>query len=364
MSVLKFVNGPNDDRQYLDATVDYICSRSKTRCDENIRTSGCYAKHPVRDMTAVKKSYHKTHGKQGEHYVLSLTPDNESTSDEQYMELADKIASYFSQYQCVYALHKDTQFRHLHFVMNSVNYTNGKKFSQCHRQLGRFKNHCNDILDEYGFDIIRTSSTDLCDNTSYTLEQGFDFLEILDDYPEPRKEEVCIDIDPDDDPYENPNYKRGYRFNNDSSAFTDEREVSPMNNLYPTYTYPTTFSTSAVTCTQQQTPQLVSSYDSHTNPQAAPAYPTLELDMSTNYVLKAGPQTTHDQLMAMHSKLQSQMPNNSVPQAKLAMAVMNKMQVSGTPCNLKINAAATITFDLDHPKSPDDTIIDITPDSL
>lgn len=363
MSILRFVNGRNDSRKYLDDMVDYVCAASKTDNGKHVGTSGCYAKHPVRDMMAVKKMYHKTHGKQGEHFVLSLTPDNANNSDALYMEIADEIVKRFNEYQCVYALHKDTGTRHLHIVMNSVAYTNGKKFSQGPEDLNRFKLHCNDILQKHHFDIIRTGAKDLRDSTPYSQEDGFDFLEIFDDVPEPRPKEIDLIMDPDDDPYENPNCHCDYHCNDNNSGLVIEREDSYMKN-YLTNGYAAMYPDPVSYGTPQYVSQVPAQQRQNELPAEATVLPTLELDQSTNYVIKAGEATSNAQMMSLFTSIQSQMDDRSVPNAKLGMAVMDKLKQNGMLCNVRINGAATITFDLSQAGEKNDAIIDISPDPM
>lgn len=339
MSVLKFVNGKNNSRKYLSDVMDYICDPVKTGQQKYVDSVGCFPKHALADMMAVKKVNHKTHGKQGEHFVLSLTPDNPYNNDEFYMELADEIIGYFSKYQCIYALHKDTEIRHLHFVMNSVAYTDGKKFSQSPSDLNNFKLFCNRILDKYKLDLIRTSNPDLRDSTPYTSENGFDFLEVQDDYPEPRKPEVCIDIFPDDDLYEEAP-KREVIIRKSDMEY--KREVTPMNNYQNNSVYPTYCPTppDPVPTSLQQYAVAQTTSNAPLNQQL------LELDLSNHYIIRGNSNTQMDQMDDMFQRIQSQITDNSVAAAKLCMAMADKLHKAGVSANVRINSSQTFTFDL------------------
>ena len=80
--------------------------------------------------------------------VLSITPNYQSIPDSVYMEIGRCIAEHHTGFQCVYALHKDTCFRHLHFLYNTVSYKDGKKFSQGPPDLNKTKMYCNHVLEK------------------------------------------------------------------------------------------------------------------------------------------------------------------------------------------------------------------------
>ena len=186
MSLIKIINGANNDKDFIPQIHKYMVDDVKTRKGKLVGASNCFKEHAVKDFMTVKKLYHKTHGRQGIHMVLSITPDILKNSDEVYMEIANRMANYFSKYQSVYAVHKDSKYRHIHMVLNSVSFQNGKKFSQSKQELNQLKGYFNHILEEYNLDIIKTKTDDILDENPYNLDDGFDFLELNDDKPEPR----------------------------------------------------------------------------------------------------------------------------------------------------------------------------------
>ena len=93
MSILKHVSGSNCDPDYINALVDYMTENHKTADGLYVDTYGCSKTNPVRDIDAVKKIHHKTGGKQGEHFVLSITPDKPENTNASYMEIGRRIAS-------------------------------------------------------------------------------------------------------------------------------------------------------------------------------------------------------------------------------------------------------------------------------
>lgn len=130
MSILKHVSGFNKDPDYKNTLIDYLTENHKTADGQYVDTYGCSKTAPLRDMNTVCKVHHKTNGKQAEHFVLSVTPDKKENTNASYMEIGRRISSYFDGFQSVFALHTDTSTRHLHFLINSVSYKDGRKFSQ------------------------------------------------------------------------------------------------------------------------------------------------------------------------------------------------------------------------------------------
>lgn len=88
----------------------------------------------------VKKYFGKTSGNPVFHFIVVYNAKSTwGYNDEHTAEMSHRIASYFSdRYQIVYGIHhkpcynkcgKCTSLYHVHFIMNSVSYIDGKMFS-------------------------------------------------------------------------------------------------------------------------------------------------------------------------------------------------------------------------------------------
>ncbi len=188
MSIFKHVNDKINDFNSLKELLEYVTNTTATKMPSNIGAKGCNKNALLRDMMTIKKAYHKNDGRFYEHVVLSITPDREYVPDSDYMEIGRRIAEHYVGFQCVYTLHKNTDYRHLHFIFNSVNYKDGKKFSQGPTDLNRIKTYCNTVLDEYNLDLISTKPMEMLDDGNYYFKNGYDFLEIHSDTPIKRKD--------------------------------------------------------------------------------------------------------------------------------------------------------------------------------
>lgn len=187
MAILKKISGKNTSLRYIVMILNYISKGYKTMDGQYCGTRGCCNDDPARDFYSIKKAYHKTGGKQGEHFVLSLEANNKASYKE-CMTVGYEIADYFEDFQVAFALHKDTNNRHIHFVVNSVSYKDGHKFSQGPDDLNKFKTYCNKVLNNHNFDIVRMKTYEMCDNELYPINNGFGFIEAAENTPKSESE--------------------------------------------------------------------------------------------------------------------------------------------------------------------------------
>lgn len=177
-AILKFINGRNDSRQYLQEMHDYITDPAKTDNGKLIATHGCSKEQPIKDILANKQLHNKTHGKQGEHFILAFPPNGSDRSPAEILNVVRNIvASIYPENMAVIAVHTDSKLIHAHAILDSVNAITGRKFSQSPSDLNRVKQKTNNILKKHGFEIITTSANEFVDYTDYSNVEGFDFLE-------------------------------------------------------------------------------------------------------------------------------------------------------------------------------------------
>lgn len=95
-------------------------------------------------MMLVKDLWHKTNGRQCRHFIVSFDNTEELSFDEA-VKYGFEIAAYYSaSYQIVFALHLDPQF-HLHFVMNSTSYVDGRKYSGSLEDYYKLRQHIKEL---------------------------------------------------------------------------------------------------------------------------------------------------------------------------------------------------------------------------
>lgn len=410
MSLVKFVNGTNDNRRYIEDMYEYISDPIKTADGTLVNSRGCTCKHPISDMMAVKKVYHKTHGKQGEHFVVSLTPE-EKLTDELCMQIGTEIADYYKDYQSTFAVHKDTAHTHLHFLLNSVSFMTGKKFSQSPSKLNAFKGFCNKIFQKHDIDIIQMCCHDMVDSKPYTSEDGFDFLEPPEQMPVYQDIELNTDISLDIPAEEDSIFMKEQLQRNQNSipkeesvpkiqAGSNHKEDMKMNmnqkaqNAFPTfqaqdypapipfgyipqpmpmgsqpdYTCMTSGNTRAVNLpypNQMRNTSLAQQVTA-TEEAVSQQYPTaksvdrplFEIDCSRNLVIRADQHTDLDQMQQAVQNFEGVSAQDKTAYTKIGMAAMSKMQQTGYPCDMRVNVSTTVTVDFTQPNQNSSQVID------
>lgn len=96
-------------------------------------TVGGYAlstNHAYRQMMMVKNAYHKTEGAQLIHFIISFsTNDAYRMTIDEMLNVGYWAAQQLGNFQVAYALHTDTCHFHLHLVVNTVSYEDGRRYS-------------------------------------------------------------------------------------------------------------------------------------------------------------------------------------------------------------------------------------------
>lgn len=186
MSIYKRINDSKNDRDAFERIVAYVTKKPYTVWETDVGAIGCRKESVLQDMTAVKQSFHKNSGRQYDHAVLSITPDFPTLKDSDYMKIGERIASHCIGHQCIYALHKDTCTRHIHFVWNTISYKDGKRFSMGPPGLNQEKLYINKVLEEYDLDPIRSNPNEMIDTSYHDIRYPTKFLEVYNDTPDNR----------------------------------------------------------------------------------------------------------------------------------------------------------------------------------
>lgn len=127
-------------------------------------------------MIFVKRLFCKLEGRQYLHWILSH--DKGVSAD-----IADKVAIEVmkmigKEYQLIVGTHVNTNNVHSHFLINTVNFATGKKFSESERDMLKTREKINSILKKYGLkqcgkiesiDEEKNEEYD-CESSEYTKE--------------------------------------------------------------------------------------------------------------------------------------------------------------------------------------------------
>lgn len=147
MAIIKAVNS----KASIGRGIQYILKEGKTK-ENLIAGKDCNPVTAIDEMKAIKELHNKTGGRQYKHYIMSFHPDDPDMTQErahqvgvQFMEKEER----FKNFQVVMATHIDKGHIHNHFIVNSVNMTNGKKYRESKYDLEKLKDHLRELEQEY-----------------------------------------------------------------------------------------------------------------------------------------------------------------------------------------------------------------------
>lgn len=145
MAVIKVAKGGRN----LTNALDYVDKKAELTSGKDCSD---LKEQALKEMKETKDMYDKLDGRLYKHYIQSFAP-GETTQEQAHrigMEWADKN---FKGHEVFIATHTDKGHIHNHFIVNSVNFENGKKF-QCSRgELKQMKMANDKICEREGLSI-------------------------------------------------------------------------------------------------------------------------------------------------------------------------------------------------------------------
>lgn len=154
MAIIKFVKVKKGN---LKNAINYITRDDKTSKDL-IYCKDCDINNVLEQFKYVKELFSNTDGRQYYHFIQSFSPKDKLDYD-----LANKIGQemceYFKGHQIIMTTHKDKDYIHNHFIMNSVNFENGKKYQQSAKDLEKIKLLSNKLCENYNLKQINLSNS-------------------------------------------------------------------------------------------------------------------------------------------------------------------------------------------------------------
>ena len=139
MAIIKAVNS----KASIGKAIKYITQEEKTE-EKIIAGKDCNIKTAIDEMKAIKELYNKTEGRQYKHYVMSFNPNDPNINIEKAHQVGKEFMENeerFKNHQVIMATHTDKGHIHNHFIVNSVNMENGKKFRESKYDLEKLKDH-------------------------------------------------------------------------------------------------------------------------------------------------------------------------------------------------------------------------------
>lgn len=159
MAVIKMVKNPPKSKRSLKKAINYITQPAKTN-PELVGGLNCDWERAYDEFIDTKAEFEKEEGIQAKHMIMSF-----DVRDDLTVELAKQIADEFLQqtmfdgFQVVYAVHRDREHIHTHFLINSVNMDNGKRWHQTSTDLTNLKLKSNELCRKYGLSEIELNQS-------------------------------------------------------------------------------------------------------------------------------------------------------------------------------------------------------------
>lgn len=158
MATVTYIRESKQSISAMKGVIDYCCQDKKVYDEiSNQRlVSGinCDGENAFKEFMATKKSYGKTDGMNFYQYVQSFSPDENITPQKAHevaLEFAEKA---WTGYEVLVATHCDAQHIHSHFVINSVNFENGKKLRQNPNTLKSLRALSDEICRHHNFSTL------------------------------------------------------------------------------------------------------------------------------------------------------------------------------------------------------------------
>ena len=164
----------------LDHVLDYIMDNDKTNIniesviykelhnfkDNNnfdlnnekecyVSTLNCSSHRAYKDMIQTKKIFEKEDGILAFHAFQSFKP-NEVTPDKAHLiglKLAEEM--WGDRFEVVVSTHITSKCIHNHFVINSVSFIDGKKYSDNRQSYAKLRNISDSLCEEYGLSVLK-----------------------------------------------------------------------------------------------------------------------------------------------------------------------------------------------------------------
>jgi hypothetical protein len=156
MAVIKVTNS----KAKLSKAISYVTKEQKTEI-RLISGKDCTSLTALEEMKATKEQFNKLGGRQYCHYVQSFAK-TDNISYEKAHEIATEWAEKnFKGHEVLIATHKDKEHTHTHFIVNNVNFEDGKKLHSSKKDLAYLKLSSDQICEREGLSVIHEKSKEI-----------------------------------------------------------------------------------------------------------------------------------------------------------------------------------------------------------
>jgi len=145
MAIIKVAKGGRT----LNSAMEYVEKKAELVSGKDCSDSKDQA---LEEMKITKEMYDKTDGRQYKHYIQSFAP-HETTAAQAHQIGREWANNNFNGYEVYIATHIDKEHIHNHFIVNSVNFENGKKIHLSKADLKNLKLENDRLCEREGLSI-------------------------------------------------------------------------------------------------------------------------------------------------------------------------------------------------------------------
>lgn len=147
----------NEDNSDLDDALTYLNHDTVSEEKHFVTGINCTPIYAYEEMISTKQRYNKLDGSQAFHAVQSFLPGEVSPSlaHEIGIKLAKEL--WGDRFEVVVATHVNKQHIHSHFVINSVSFSDGKRYYDNKNTYQELRNASDKLCQEYGLRVIDPS---------------------------------------------------------------------------------------------------------------------------------------------------------------------------------------------------------------
>lgn len=138
----------------LEDVLDYVSNGEKTNQKYYVTGINCDPDSATESFRKTKIAFGKPDGVLAFHAIQSFKPSevNAALTHQIGVELAAKM--WGDKFEVVVCTHLDKDHPHNHFVVNSVSWTDGRKFDNSRKDYQRFSSLSDDLARQYGLSVI------------------------------------------------------------------------------------------------------------------------------------------------------------------------------------------------------------------
>ena len=149
-------NIENEHDHALKYVIHYATDIDKTERQLYVSGINCLPKTAIKEMMLSKEAVNKTDSVIAYHAYQSFKPGEvaPATAHKIGFELANKM--WGDHFEVVVTTHLDKEHLHNHFVVNSVAFTDGRRFTNTHEDYRRFRDLSDAICKSYELSVIES----------------------------------------------------------------------------------------------------------------------------------------------------------------------------------------------------------------